>query len=82
MREIRKCLTSLKKKKELVSLTQKFNEMEAKKAAGFPDSQGSVSLESPEEALIEKQITQKSKLTVPLVRAYSGTNYAAYQSFI
>lgn len=82
LREIRKRLASLEKEKELVSLTRKLNEMEAEKAAGFPDSQGSVSSESPEEALIRRQIIQESKLTVPLVRAYSGANYAAYQSFI
>ena len=82
LREIRKRLASLEKEKELVSLTRKLNEMEAEKAAGFPDSQGSVFSETPEEALIRRQIIQESKLTVPLVRAYSGANYAAYQSFI
>lgn len=56
--------------------------MEAEKAAGFPDSQGPVLTESPEEALIRRQIIQESNLTVPLVRAYSCANYAAYQSFI
>lgn len=82
LREIRKHLASLEKEKELVLLTRKLNKMEAEKAAGFPDSQGSVSLESPEEALIQRQIIQELKLTIPLVRAYSGANYAAYQSFI
>ena len=79
LREIRKRLASLEKEKELVSLTRKLNEMEAEKAAGFPDSQSSVFSESPEEALIRRQIIQESKLTVPLVKAYSGSNYAAYQ---
>lgn len=82
LREIKKRFASLEKEKKLVLLTQKLNEMEAKKAASFPDSQGLVSLKSPEEALIRRQIIQESKLTVSLVRAYSGANYAAYQSFI
>lgn len=82
LREIRKRLARLEKEKELVSQTRKLKGMEAKKAAGFPDSQGSVFSESPEEALIQRQIIQESKLTVPLVRAYSGANYASYQSFI
>ena len=47
LREIRKCLTSLKKEKELVLLTRKLNEIEAEKVVGFPDSQGSVFLKNP-----------------------------------
>ncbi len=82
LREIRKRLASLDKEKELVSLTRKLNEMEAEKAAGFPLSHTSLLSESPEEALIRRQIIQESKLTVPLVKAYSGSNYSAYQSFI
>ena len=82
LREIRKRLASFKKEKELVLLTQKLNKMEAERAAGFPDSQGSVFLEILEEALIQRQIIQESKLTVLLVRAYLGANYTAYQSFI
>lgn len=29
-----------------------------------------------------RQIARKSKLTLPFVRAYSGTNYTVYQGFI
>lgn len=84
LREIRKRLASLEKEKELVSLTRRLNKMEAEKAAGFPlsHSHSSTLSESPEEALIRRQIIQESKLTVPMVKAYSGSNYAAYQSFI
>lgn len=83
MREIRRRLTS-QKEKELVFLTRNLKEMEAEKAAGFPLSHGLTAtlLESLEEALIRRQIIQESKITVPLVKAYSGSNYAAYQSFI
>ena len=56
--------------------------MEAEKVVGFPLSHPSILSESPEEALIRRQIIQESKLTVPIVKAYSGSNYAAYQSFI
>lgn len=82
MREIRKRLASLEKEKELISLTRKLNEMEAEKAAGFPMNHSSILSESPEEALIRRQIIQESKLTVPVVKAYSGLNYGQYQSFI
>ena len=37
LREIKKRLTSFEKEKELVSLTQKLNEIEAEKAVGFLD---------------------------------------------
>ena len=84
LREIRKQLAGLEKEKELVSLTRKLKEIEAEKAAGFSDSQGqsSVFLESAEEAFVGRQIVRESKLTVPLVRAYSDVNNAAYQDFI
>ncbi len=36
LREIKKRLASLEKEKELISLTRKLNEMETKKAVGFP----------------------------------------------
>lgn len=65
-----------------MSLTRRLNEMEAEKAAGFPLSHSSILSESPEEALIRRQIIHKSKLTVPIVKAHSGLNYASYQSFI
>ena len=84
MRDIRKRLAGLEKEKELVSLTRKLKEIEVEKAAGFSDSRGQslVFLESAEEAFVGRQIVRESKLTVPLVRAYSGANDAAYQGFI
>ncbi len=81
-REIRKRLARLKKEKELISLTRKWNKIEGEKAAGFPLNHSSILSESQEEAFIWRQIIQGSKLTVPVFRAYSGLNYWQYQSFI
>lgn len=80
--EIKKCLASFKKEKKLILLTQKLNEIEAEKVVGFLDSHGLVFLENTKEAFIQRQIIQESKLIMPLVRVYSGANYAVYQSFI
>lgn len=84
LREIRKYLANLEKEKELVSLTRRVNEIETEKAARFSLSHNHSSTlsESPEEALTCKQIIQESKLTIPLIKAYSGSNFAIYQSFI
>ena len=82
LREIRKCLASLEKEKELISLTQNLNEMEAEKAAGFSLNNSSILSKSPEETLIRRQIIQESKLTVPVVKAYSNLNYGQYRNFI
>ncbi len=82
MREIRKRLAGLEKEKELISITRKLNEIEAEKAARFPLNHSPILSESLEEALIRRQIIQESKLTVPVVRAYSALNYGQYQSFI
>lgn len=50
-----------------MALTRKLTEMEAEKAAGFPHSHSSILSQSPEEALIRRQIIQEPKLAVPFV---------------
>ena len=82
LREVRKRLACLEKKKELISLIQKLNKIEAEKVAGFPLNHSSILSDSPEEAIIQRQIIQESKLTVPVVGTYSGLKYGQYQSFI
>lgn len=78
LREIRKYLATLNKEKELVLLTRKLNEIEAEKAAEFPLSHTSILLKSPKKMLIRRQIIQESKFIMPLVKAYSDSNYSAY----
>lgn len=65
-------------------MTQKLNKIETKKAASFLDNedQSSIFLKNIIEAFIKRQIVRDLKLTVAIVRVYSGVNYAEYQSSI
>ena len=80
--EIGKRLASIEKEKELISLTQKLNEIEPDKTAGFPVNRSSILSESPDKLLIRRQIIQDSKLSVPVIRAYPDLNHNLYQNFI
>lgn len=73
----------LEEEKELILLRRKVSDMEAEKAAGFPQTKAShTGGETSGESRTRRNICQESRLAVPVAKPYFGLDYAHYQSFV